>query len=401
MEKSQSGIDNNNQGFLKGALGIEYTPAYEENLKRLHDCVQLKHIDRVPHFSKFYTWKILDSDLKPRLSEALADYAMLEKIQCEFHERYHFDTQYDVLNRNLLRPDQVLGNSHHMIDDEAESINFFDHEIMQGDEYREYAEQPWNVIWKMWMRKYPDVTCGQAAQAAYRCLENGAYVRHIKEKVAAVYGVAHCYGIFLPQVPFERFNKYYRGIKAGHMDLRRHKKDMKYCFDKIMEEEIMPGLEKSFATDTSLYMNDYNYTMLSHAMLSKSQWEEMYWPYLKKMLDIVLEHGKNVQIFIEDSMLRFADYFKEYPKGFLTLLAENDDVIELRKALPNVCIVGGMKASMLGTSTPEKCVEEAKRLIEEMGDGFILGQDKMMTFRIDAKRENLLAVCDYVRDFRW
>lgn len=399
--KSQSGIEANNGGFNKGDLGIEYTPKFDETLRLLRDCTQHKHIDRAMHFSKFYTWKILDSDLHPKLSEALVNYELLDRIQCEFLERYGFDTQYDVLNRNLLRPDQVLGNSHHMIDDEAESINFFDHVIMEGDEYREYADHPWNVIWKMWNRKYPDVTCGQAAQAALRSIENGKYVAYIKEKCAAVYGVPHCYGVFMPQPPFERFNKYYRGIKNGHMDLRRYKADMKYCFDRIMTDEIVPTLQRCASVDTSMYMNDYNVTILSHAMLNRKQWEEFYWPYMKAELDAVMAQGKNAQIFIEDSIIRFADCFQDLPKGFLTLMPEVDDVIELRKYLPNACIVGGMRASMLGYGTPQECVNEAERLIKEMGDGFILGQDLMMTFRNDAKRENLLAVCDYVHNFRW
>ena len=40
-----------------------------------------------------------------------------------------------------------------------------------------------------------------------------------------------------------------------------------------------------------------------------------------------------------------------------------------------------------------------KRLIDELGpQGFILGQDKMMSYRMDAKPENVLAVCDFVRE---
>lgn len=75
--------------------------------------------------------------------------------------------------------------------------------------------------------------------------------------------------------------------------------------------------------------------------------------------------------------------------------------MELRKALPNACIVGGMSAMMLGRGTPEQCVDAAKRVIDQMGDGFMLGQDKMMSFRNDCKRENLLAVSEYIQNFRW
>ena len=92
----------------------------QERLDVLHACVRYEHTYRVPHFSNFWTWKILDSDLHPKLSEALADYGMLDRMQCEFQERYGFDTHYDVLSRNLLKPSSIMGSNHHLINDETE-----------------------------------------------------------------------------------------------------------------------------------------------------------------------------------------------------------------------------------------------------------------------------------------
>lgn len=39
-----------------------YSPALRENVQRLRDCAQHKHIDRIPHLSNLFSWKILDSD---------------------------------------------------------------------------------------------------------------------------------------------------------------------------------------------------------------------------------------------------------------------------------------------------------------------------------------------------
>ena len=60
-----------------------------------------------------------------------------------------------------------------------------------------------------------------------------------------------------------------------------------------------------------------------------------------------------------------------------------------------------MTAALLGNGTPEQCVDRVKYLANELGDGFILSQDKMMAFRNDCRRENLEAVCEYVNNFRW
>ena len=80
---------------------------------------------------------------------------------------------------------------------------------------------------------------------------------------------------------------------------------------------------------------------------------------------------------------------------------EQDDVFELRKELPNVAILGGMPVSLLGTGTKEQCLDRVKWLFEELGKegGFMLTQDKMVSFRNDANPENVKAVCKFVREY--
>lgn len=379
---------------------MEIKPDLQERLGVLHACVQHEHTYRVPHFSNLWTWKILDSELKPKLSEALADYSLLEKIQCEFQERYGFDVHYDVLNRNLLKPSSIMGGHHHLVNDETESINFFDHVLMEDSEYPEYVTNRWDVSWRMFLRKYPDLDQGTMAKAIALNAENANYLPHLQKVMAEQYGCPVCYGSIV-QVPHERFHKYYRGIKAATMDMRRQKTVLKDSYDAIMEDEVIPALHRALAADTSNYMCDIMVPMLAHTMMNTKQWETFYWPYLKQILDAARDSGKSVLIFVENSILRFKEYFQDYPKGCLVLVPELDPVRELREAIPNATIVGGISSTLLGRGTPEECVDATKQVIDDMGDGFILSADKMISFRNDCRRENLLAVCDYVHNFRW
>lgn len=379
---------------------MEYSSVYKERLQVLRDCVAYKHTYRVPHYSNFWTWKILDSDLHPKLSTALADYGILDRTQCEFQERYNFDSHYNLSTRNLLRPSEILGGHHHHIDDEVESINFYDQPVMEGDEYLDYVNDRTGTNWKMFLRKYPDLNQGTMARAIIRNIDNTTFPGYMEKKFAEVYGCPPAFGPIV-QVPYEMFHKYLRGIKNATLDLRRHKAEMKEACDRIQEEETMPRLRAALAKDTSMYMTDAMNALLAHTTLNKKQWEEIYWPYEKEYLDTILAAGKTCTMFVEGSILRFAEYFQDYPKGFLAVIPELDDVREIRKALPNACVIGGMKTATLGNGTPEECVDEAKRVINDMGDGFILSQDKMISFRNDCRRENLLAVCDYVQNFRW
>jgi hypothetical protein len=123
---------------------------------------------------------------------------------------------------------------------------------------------------------------------------------------------------------------------------------------------------------------------------------------MKELLDAYAEKGMNVRIFTEGSILRFAEYFKDYPKGVLTFHIEQDDPFQLREALPNVCIMGGLTTELLANGTPEECVAYTKRLCDELGKdgGFILSEGKMLSYRNDANRENYKAVCDFVSSYK-
>ena len=183
--------------------------------------------------------------------------------------------------------------------------------------------------------------------------------------------------------------------------MRRNKAEMKETMDYIHQEIMMPTLRKSLSEESQPFVCDVLTSMLSHPTLSMKQFEELYWPYMKDYLDACEAANKSVAVFCENTIMRFAEFFQDYKKGTLMLFIEQDNPIELRKKLPNACICGGMSSLLLGRGTPKECVDFAERLIKEMGDGFILSQDKMISFRNDCKRENLLAVCDYVRNFRW
>ena len=61
-----------------------------------------------------------------------------------------------------------------------------------------------------------------------------------------------------------------------------------------------------------------------------------------------------------------------------------------------------MTSKLLSKGTKEECIDHVKYLVDELGPkGFILGQDKMMSYRVDAKPENVLAVCEYVQNMKF
>jgi hypothetical protein len=384
---------------------MEYSKEYMEKLELFNDTIKFKPVNRILRYSNFYTWKIFDCNTKFKLSEALVDFDKIEKIQAEFHERYRYDTHMDVGLRNLpIGPAKILGSSHYSIDDVAGTLNFHDHVIMEGDEYEEYAEYPEAVHWRMFHRKHPNITKEMMVKAIMRHIDNGEFSRHMIDKFITEYA---CPGVMNRNnadtyfnVPIERFHKYYRGIRETSMDLRKHKKELLKACDAIQEKESLPTIRSGIKKDNSTFITDFFTGLLAHATLSLSQWEEFYWPYLKQYFDLIVNSGKTVGVYCENNIGRFAKYFKEYPKGHIAFIVELDDLIELRKELPNICLVGGLTSDLLGHGTPQQCIDQIKRLSDELKEGFILSEDKMMSFKNDCKRENLLAVSEFVQGYR-
>ena len=63
--------------------------------------------------------------------------------------------------------------------------------------------------------------------------------------------------------------------------------------------------------------------------------------------------------------------------------------------------MGGITSELMGGGTPDEVVALAQKLIDELGreGGFILTQDKMMSYRNDCTAENLHALCDFANGY--
>ena len=165
------------------------------------------------------------------------------------------------------------------------------------------------------------------------------------------------------------------------------------------EKTQLPTLKKIVSEDHPDYICDVYSPMLGHSILSAQQFGELYWPYFKQIIDSVAENGRRLHIFCEGEMLRYAEFFQEIPKGILILHLEQDDIREVRRKCPNLCLAGGFPIEILGNGTPQQCIDTARQLIDDMGEGFIFSTTKLAAYADDARRENLLALNEFVRGY--
>jgi hypothetical protein len=364
--------------------------------------------ENVYHFKKnkrflvaanVFNWQVFDAGHK--LKESLYDYSLMEKIFDEFHERYQFDIYMDLGTSCPFRITDALGAGFRKIDSTGDAIVIGDHHIMEREDYEELAKNPMSFYWGKAFKRYckPGITMGKIENAVKEFCSFIDYADKISSKFINQYGVML---MFMNTImfPFEQIFNTLRGISGASLDIRKCKAQMKETMDAMFAAECEPIVNKAMETDYTGFLAPLTIAFLGHSILSVDQFGELYWPYVKKTMDASIKAKKPVFCYCESAMLRFAEFFQDIPKGVLLMHLEQDDIFEVRKKLPNIALAGGMPLDLLGHGTKEQCVDYAKKLIDTMGDGFILSQNKSLCYRNDAKRENVLAVNEFVKSYQ-
>ncbi|MDR1249079.1 MAG: hypothetical protein LBK63_07240 [Treponema sp.] len=373
----------------------------KERTELYANVLQFKKNKRVPIHANFWTWKTLDAGYK--LSEALYDVKILAKINEEFNERYQFDSYSDLGTRNPLATQDALGGGYHKIDQSDEALLVDDHHLLERDEYKDLAKNPMGVYWTKAFKRYcrPGITVGEIKNALKVNDEFSKFGASTTDICLNKWGAMKASKYFF-SVPFETLFNALRGMKEVSLDIRKCKQEMKEAMDVLFAMSTKPFLEQA-AKDDDLKgcACSVNIGFLAQSVLSVDQFAELYWPYVKQILDVLIAHNRALYIFGESHMLRFAEFFQDIPKGHILYHLEQDDIFEVRKRLPNMALAGGMPTELLGRGTKQECVDYAKKLIDTLGDGFVFSQNKMISFRKDATRENVLAVNEFVRNYQY
>ena len=373
--------------------------------KIIDDAVRLRRPERVPHMSNFALWPVLDYGVP--LSVGCSDWELMEKIQRRFLETYQFDTP-GFQGALLCNPPRMLdriGQSYNIFNDEEGHVSLTDFDLMAQDDYDDYIASLPDLVWnKLLPRKFENwgsVTVGDFASAIEEFGRFGEYMQRIMTFTPGDYGIPNTASMMVfPTIEF--LINSIRGIKGTARDMRIIPDKVAEACDKLdPDDAALDAIYAALPAEAPVAF-DMQMVFLGNNFLSLEQWERYEWPIVKRVIDAAVRADKTVYIFAEGVISRFYEYFRQVPAGHVAIHIEQDDVFDFRENLPNVCVVGGMSTHLLGSGTPKQCVDHAKHLIDELGGdgGFILSQDKMMSYMRDADPENLKAVCDFAADYR-
>ncbi len=370
---------------------------FQERKELFDNAIALKHNKRVPIVSNYWTWKILDAGCT--LSEAICDWDVMTRVVLEHQEKYCFDGLVDCGGRNNNKLTRAMGYERHLLNDEAESITVLDNLPITAEDYPIYRKSSQEFWWKCWLgRMNPDMTKEQFLEGVSEFFKFLEFGDRVKAELLEKYGALAAFP--MPYMaPMELLFNQARGIKGLSLDMRRHPEELMDILDAIFETEVLPAVTAAAEGDYTNYITAMETIFLAHSIMNTKQFARFYWPHFLKITQIMFEKGQKIYTFSEAYIDRFSDFLQDIPEGMMILHPEQDDIFELRKKIPHICIAGGMPASYLGYKSEEECVDYARKLVSEMGDGYIFSQDKMGTFRADARPENVKAVNDFVRSY--
>ncbi|MFW9939186.1 MAG: uroporphyrinogen decarboxylase family protein [Candidatus Thorarchaeota archaeon] len=166
-----------------------------------------------------------------------------------------------------------------------------------------------------------------------------------------------------------------------------------------------------FLVDNVILMGEYGISQMkgktilvgavraSADFISIKHFEELFWPYFKKIVTRYVNDGFIVQLHMDTNWTDRLHYLLELPKGKIYMhMDERTDIFKAKEILgDHMCIQGNMKPSLFTLGTPAMVEKQTKEIIDKCaeGGGLLVGAE----IPDNAKLENLRAMIDTCKTY--
>lgn len=385
------------------AISNDMTQLYNERINRILTTSNHQEPDRVPIHGMINTWAIsyANSTIKECLENPKK--ALTEVYSKPYRDIYFDSTTEPILVLSNMDFYKILGNNTYFISKDGTTLQHNESITMDPEDYPELIEDPMKYLFgKFLNKKYPDLTINKLATAIKALLNNmeneSQYYTYFKEELGIPIFTSMA---SIAYAPLDFLLDFVRGFKGISIDLRRRPQQVLDAMD-----AIFPITQQLLRIDKSVTrMEPYPFTAtMIHipTFLSHKQFLKFFAPHYEKLIYRAHEVGKKLYIFLEGSWEKHYDWLNSLPKDFVIGLVEHDDIFEAKKKIgDNITIAGGMPLDLLKYGSKQKCLDHAKRVVDECapGGGFIFSTDKILLSPDDVKVENLRAVNEFVHEY--
>lgn len=380
---------------------IKETMNHEE---RLNAAIHLQPVDRVPVGPMISSYSARLQGMTQ--AQMYAD----PKASIEgFKKTYEFHGGWDVLGAGALNPDPipfsfVLPTRINMpgkeLDDDAQLQHDESAPIISFEDYDKIIEMGWmKFAFKHFMPvMFPGHGGGPLGmlKAGFRLKKKAG-----DNKKAVAYWNDRGVPIIIggqAQTGFELL-ALGRTLNNFFIDLYRHPEKVIETMDAIAPDVL--GMCLTNSERTGIKRVFIGGTRGSNTFISQEQFDKFYFPYLKQLVDDLVEKGLNPMLHFDTDWTVFLPRFLELPKGKCFLhLDSATDIFKAKEILQgHMCIMGDVPATLLKLGSVEEVTAYCKKLIDVVGkgSGFILAAG--CTVPIDAKPENVQAMIDTAKNY--
>lgn len=195
--------------------------------------------------------------------------------------------------------------------------------------------------------------------------------------------------------PFDQY-LCYRGFKTALMDIRRRPE---------MVKEACEAMVPLFAATDKKYPN-FPWVMnpvVGATYLNPKQFENIFWPSYKKVLDSYIDRGGKVLVAMEGRWGKEKySFLNELPKNSIIAFVEDDDPFEVKEIIGEKCAVSyPFPVNLLKYGTKEEVLNHAKSVIDRMGTtGVYLSTDKCLMSPGDINADNYRALAEFCQEYK-
>ena len=410
-------------------INAEAEQLYKARVTRLIKAIKLEEPDRVPvmlpvgNFPAYYG----GADFRT----VMYDYDALRRTWLKFMD--DFGDMDTFMGPGRISPGRILDaiDSHvskhpgHGLPENASMTQIVEGEYMFADEYEDYLLDPSDYHIRVNLprtaglfesfRKLPPVRSLQGIgwvtalanpevrKTFQTILDLGQEYERWQTVVREVTAIALSRGYtqfrgggIMAGAPFDHFADLLRGTVGISRDMFRQPAKLHEAMEHYLAMSIqrLKGLPNMGCPVVMMPLHKGDDTFMSD-----KQFDEFYWPYLRRLFLAMIEEGLVPMPFAEGKYTRRLKQIGDTPKSGVVWYFDQTDMAEAKKTIGDICcLVGNVPTSVVMTGTVAQVKENCRQLIETCapGGGYILAGGASID---TGKFENLKAMMETAYEY--
>lgn len=201
----------------------------------------------------------------------------------------------------------------------------------------------------------------------------------------------------LAKAPFDTIGDTLRGTLGIIKDLYRRPEKLLDAIEVVTDFTIRQTIEAANASKAVSAI--FPLHKGADGFMSPKQFEQFYWPSLKKVVDALVKEGIRPELFAEGSYTTRLETVNEFAKGDVSWHFDRTDMEKAKKTVGKTCcLAGNVPSSLMVTGEYGQVKEYCRKLIEVCapGGGFVLTGGAQVD---EGNPDNLRAIMDAAKEY--